>query len=225
MTKIFSIALDGPSGAGKSTIAKRIADELKIMYLDTGALFRALAYAALKNELDPKSEQAVHELLKQTTLDIIFENNEQQVLINQENVMPFIRTEKISIAASDISVHPELREYVLQKERALSEKESFILDGRDIGTVVLPNADVKIFLIASAEERAKRRLLDLQNAGQKSNYEQVLADIKRRDEQDSNRATAPTKMADDAVLVDSSQLTLSETIAKIKKIILEKIKQ
>ncbi len=223
MPKVFSIAIDGPSGAGKSTISKTLAAELGIMYLDTGALFRALAYAALENNVDPKSEQEVVEFLKHVALDISFENNEQQVFINQKNVTPFIRTEKISIAASDISVHPALRQYILLKERELSETESFILDGRDIGTVVLPHADVKIFLTASAEERARRRLIDLQSAGQESNYEQVLADIKKRDEQDSNRVTAPTKKADDAVLVDSSQLTLSETIAEIKEIILEKL--
>ncbi len=223
MNKKIAIAIDGPSGAGKSTISKVIAKELGIMYLDTGALFRALAYEALEQGVNPKSAEEVNVFLKQANLDIKFENNEQRVFMNGKDVTPFIRTEQISIAASDISVHPELREYILLKERELSERESFILDGRDIGTVVLPNADVKIFLTASAEQRAMRRLIDLQNANQEASYEQVLEDIKKRDKQDSSRATAPTKQAEDAVLVDSSDLTLEETIQEIKTIILDKI--
>ena len=159
--KKISIAIDGPSGAGKSTVAKALAEEFNIMHLDTGALFRALAYTALKLNLNPKDEKNVACLLNQVDMCIIFEDKEQKVLINNEDVTPYLRSEEVSIAASDISVHPNLRNYVLEKERELSEQESFVLDGRDIGTVVLPDADVKIFLTASARDRARRRLKDL----------------------------------------------------------------
>lgn len=218
MSKI-SIAIDGPSGAGKSTVAKALAKDLNIMHLDTGALFRALAYAALKLDLNPKDKNCVPILLEKTDLKVIFEDKEQRVLINDEDVTPYLRTEKISIAASNISVHPILREYVLRKERELAEHESFVLDGRDIGTVILPNADVKIFLTASVKDRAQRRLKDLRKAEPNIKYEQVLEDIISRDRQDSNRATAPTKQAEDAVLVDSSELSLKDTISLIKEIV------
>lgn len=224
MGKKLLIAIDGPSGAGKSTVARVLAEEFKIMHLDTGALFRALAYAALSSGLDPKDPGQSAELLKNVELKVIFEGKKQRVLINDEDITPFIRSEEVSLAASNISVHPPIREYVLLKERELSEEESFILDGRDIGTVVLPNADVKIFLEASPEIRAKRRLLDLRKAGDDGvQLEQVLEDIKKRDDQDSNRATAPTKKADDAILVDSSNLSLAETISTIKNIIVKQM--
>ncbi|NLZ70978.1 MAG: (d)CMP kinase [Clostridiaceae bacterium] len=224
MKKNFSIAIDGPSGAGKSTIAKTLAKELNIMYLDTGALFRALAYQALEWDINPQDEKAVSEFLQNADLDIKFINQEQRVLINEEDVTDYIRSEAVSIAASDISVHPIIRNYILIKERELAAKESFILDGRDIGTVVLPDAEVKIFLSASPEIRAKRRLIDLQKKSKESvEYDQVLADIIKRDKQDSSRETAPTKKADDAIYIDSGELTLEETVNKVKEIIIKKL--
>ena len=194
------------------------------MHLDTGALFRALAYAALEAGLDSQDPDQSAALLDQVTLEIIFKDKKQKVLINGKDITSKIRTEEVSLAASNISVHPTVRNYILEKERELAEKESFVLDGRDIGTVVLPNADLKIFLLASPEIRAQRRLSDLLNAGiSNTDYDQVLEDIKKRDAQDSNRDTAPTKKADDAILIDSSELSLEETISMIKDIVAKKL--
>ncbi len=223
MSKIISIAIDGPSGAGKSTISKALAQELQMMYLDTGALFRALAYAALQEDVNPNDITEVTRFLPQVDLQIRFIDQCQRVLINGDDITDFIRTEAVSKAASDISKHPVIRNYILEKERALSRQESFILDGRDIGTVVLPNADVKIFLTASPEIRAERRFLDLREIDAKTEYDQVLKDILARDEQDRSRATAPAVAAEDAIVIDSGNLSLDETIASIKQIILEKI--
>lgn len=216
MQRRILIAIDGPSGAGKSTLAKAIAEKLDIMHLDTGALFRALGYAALQKGFDTHNSEQAAELVKKVELDIEFEGKKQKTLIDGQDVTPYIRTEDVSIAASNISVHPVIRDYILLQERQLAERESFILDGRDIGTVVLPNADVKIFLTASPRVRAERRLQDLINAGdQNTKYEQVLQDIEKRDNQDSNRQTAPTRMAGDAVLIDSSNLTIEETVGRV----------
>ncbi|MDI9489912.1 MAG: (d)CMP kinase [Saccharofermentanales bacterium] len=224
MDRHFLIAIDGPSGAGKSTVAHALAEEFNIMHLDTGALFRALAYAALEAGLDSQDPDQSAALLDQVTLEIIFKDKKQKVLINGKDITSKIRTEEVSLAASNISVHPTVRNYILEKERELAEKESFVLDGRDIGTVVLPNADLKIFLLASPEIRAQRRLSDLLNAGiSNTDYDQVLEDIKKRDAQDSNRDTAPTKKADDAILIDSSELSLEETISMIKDIVAKKL--
>ncbi|MGI6579989.1 MAG: (d)CMP kinase [Saccharofermentanales bacterium] len=216
MQRRILIAIDGPSGAGKSTLAKAIAEKLDIMHLDTGALFRALGYAALQKGFDTHNSEQAAELVKKVELDIEFEGKKQKTLIDGQDVTPYLRTEDVSIAASNISVHPVIRDYILLQERQLAERESFILDGRDIGTVVLPNADVKIFLTASPRVRAERRLQDLINAGdQNTKYEQVLQDIEKRDNQDSNRQTAPTRMAGDAVLIDSSNLTIEETVGRV----------
>ena len=176
------IAIDGPSGAGKSTLAKAIAGRLGIMYLDTGALFRALAYGALKAGLDPKSLDQVREYMERADLEVTFGKDGQHVFIQQEDVTSKIRTPEVSLAASDISVHPIVRDYILTKERELAKKESFVLDGRDIGTVVLPQADVKIFLTASAQARAGRRLIDLEKSKAGVDYQQVLADLQQRDQ-------------------------------------------
>ena len=220
MQRKILIAIDGPSGAGKSTLAKAIAEKLDIMHLDTGALFRALGYAALKKGFDTRNSEQATKLVKEIELDVKFEGKSQKVLIDGRDVTPYIRTEDVSIAASNISVHSIVRDYVLLQERQLAEKESFVLDGRDIGTVVLPNADLKVFLTATPQVRAERRLLDLINAGdQNAEYEQVLRDIKKRDDQDSNRQTAPTRMADDAFLIDSSNLTIEETVAQMLALI------
>ena len=220
MQRKILIAIDGPSGAGKSTLAKAIAEKLDIMHLDTGALFRALGYAALKKGFDTRNSEQATKLVKEIELDVKFEGKSQKVLIDGRDVTPYIRTEDVSIAASNISVHSIVRDYVLLQERQLAEKESFALDGRDIGTVVLPNADLKVFLTATPQVRAERRLLDLINAGdQNAEYEQVLRDIKKRDDQDSNRQTAPTRMADDAFLIDSSNLTIEETVAQMLALI------
>lgn len=216
MRRKILIAIDGPSGAGKSTLAKAIAKKMDIMHLDTGALFRALGYAALRAGFEARNSEQAAELLKQIELDIEFEGKNQKVKINGKDVTSYIRTEEVSLAASNISVHPIVRDYILLLERQLAERESFVLDGRDIGTVVLPNADLKIFLTASPQVRAERRLIDLINAGDRNaEYEQVLHDIIKRDNQDSNRQTAPTRMADDAILIDSSKLTIEETVNQV----------
>lgn len=218
------IAIDGPSGAGKSTLAKAIASRLGIMYLDTGALFRALAFGALDQGLDPKSPDQMARYIKTADLTVGFQDDGQHVFIQDRDVTPEIRSPEVSLAASDISVHPLVRDYVLSKERELAEKESFVLDGRDIGTVVLPQADVKIFLTASAQARAGRRLLDLeQSEGGQVDYRQVLADLEQRDRQDKNRKTAPTRQAEDAVLLDSTDLSLKQTIDRAMAIVADKL--
>lgn len=216
MEKHINVAIDGPAGAGKSTIAKMLAVALGCIYVDTGALYRTIAYSVLKSGIDPNDKAAVIDNLGKTGIDIVYEDGVQKVLLNGEDVSGLIRTENVSKTASLTSAIPEVRSYLLGLQRRLAEQTSVVMDGRDIGTVVLPDANVKIFLTASAEERANRRYKELIEKGEKADYNEVLSEIKERDERDMNRAVAPLKCADDAVLIDSSDMTIDEVVAAMK---------
>ena len=216
MGKHINVAIDGPAGAGKSTIAKMLAVALGCIYVDTGALYRTIAYSVLKSGIDPNDKAAVIDNLGKIGIDIVYEDGVQKVLLDGEDVSGLIRTENVSKAASLTSAIPEVRSYLLGLQRRLAEQTSVVMDGRDIGTVVLPDANVKIFLTASAEERANRRYKELIEKGEKADYNEVLSEIKERDERDMNRAVAPLKCADDAVLIDSSDMTIDEVVAAMK---------
>lgn len=212
----LNIAIDGPSGAGKSTIAKLIAKKLGIVYLDTGAMYRGLAYYALKNGVQPNDEPNVLPLIDNVTMDIQYSENGQKVIVNGEDVTPFIREHHISMAASTISKIHAVRIKLASLQREIASKTACVLDGRDIGTFVLPNAKIKIYMDASAEVRAKRRKLDLEGKGDFSHtYEEILADIKARDYQDMNRDFAPLKVADGATVIDTSYMTIEEVAEKV----------
>lgn len=223
--KIVSVAIDGPSGAGKSTIARALANELGYVYVDTGALYRTVGYAVLQNGIDPKDAAAVEALLPQIQVTMGYVNGEQRVFLNEQDVSGFIRTPEVSMAASATSAMPPVRQFLFHLQQEMAQKHSVIMDGRDIGTVVLPFATVKIFLTASAEVRAERRFIELQEKGMSVTYEEVLADMKERDYNDSHRATAPLKPAEDAVLVDTSGNTLEEAIARMKEVVQNALKE
>lgn len=224
MKKHFSIAIDGPGGAGKSTLAKAVAKKLNILHVDTGAIYRTIGYAAFSRGLDAKDESQIAPLLKEIQIDMAFdENSGQKMLLDGKDVSTEIRLPEISMYASNVSALPCVRAYLLEMQRDIARKRSVIMDGRDIGTVVLPDADVKIFLSASPEVRARRRWLELQEKGTPDTYEAVLADLIARDERDSNRAIAPLRPADDAVLLDTSSMTLQESIDAILKLIRKKV--
>ncbi len=222
--KPIAIAIDGPSGAGKSTIARLLANEFGCMYVDTGALYRTVGYAALQRGVEVSDLTAVETMLREITVELRHENGVQQVWLNGENVNDRIRTPEVSMAASSFSALPVVRQYLLNLQQDTARKQSVIMDGRDIGTVVLPFANVKIFLTASAEERAKRRLLELQEKGVDTTFEEVLRDMKERDYNDSHRAAAPLKAADDAILVNTSAYTLEQSVALMKETILKALK-
>ena len=215
----FNIAIDGPAGAGKSTIAKKVAKELSYIYVDTGAMFRAMALYCIRNGVNKNEEEAVSVACEQIDVSISYENGEQQVLLNGENVNGFIRTEEVGNTASAISVYGKVRTKLLELQRQLAETQNVIMDGRDIGTCVLPNAQVKIYLTASVETRGKRRFLELQEKGQKCNLEDICADIRERDYRDMHREIAPLKQAEDAVLVDSSEMTIDEVVNAILNLV------
>ena len=224
MAKTFSIAIDGPAGAGKSTIARALAKELGYYYVDTGAIYRTVAYFLDLLGVSPKDADGVHRYIDELTIEIEYdEEGKQHMLMNGMDVTDDIRTQDISQKASLVSAHPEVREMLLDMQRDVARKHNVIMDGRDIGTVVLPKATLKIFLTASAEVRAKRRTDELLAKGQKVNFEQVLKDIKQRDHQDSTRPIAPLKQASDAVLVDTSDMGIDAVLAAIKKLVEEKI--
>lgn len=218
MDKIV-IALDGPSGAGKSTLAKAIAAKLGIVYLDTGALYRTVGLFVRRNDADPHNEDAVKPLLSKLDIDVKIEDGTQQVYFNGECVGDAIRTPEMSMYASAVSALPAVRAFLLDTQRAFARRSSVIMDGRDIGSVVLPDADVKIFLTASDEVRAERRLKELLEKGQNVTFDEVLSDMRKRDHADSTRAAAPLKQADDAVLLDNSNLDMEGTIARALEII------
>ena len=218
----INVALDGPSGAGKSTIAKAVAKKLEYVYVDTGALYRTIAYYVISTGVDTKDETAVCACLDKINVSLEYIGGAQHVMLNGEDVSDKIRTPEISMGASAVSAIPKVREFLFGLQQDIAKKNNIIMDGRDIGTVVLPNAQVKIFLTATAEERANRRFKELQEKGDPSTYEQVLEDIKQRDYNDTHRDIAPLKKADDAVEVDSTKLTLDEVIDEIVRIIKEK---
>lgn len=215
----FNIAIDGPAGAGKSTIAKKVAKELGYIYVDTGAMFRAMALYCIQNGVNKEEEEAVSAACEQIEVSIAYENKEQQVLLNGENVNGLIRTEEVGNTASAISVYGKVRSKLLELQRQLAAAQNVIMDGRDIGTCVLPGAQVKIYLTASVETRGKRRFLELQEKGQECNLEEICADIQDRDYRDMHREIAPLKQAEDAVLVDSSDMTIEEVVETILRLV------
>jgi len=222
--KMIRIALDGPSGAGKSSLAKAIARELGIVYVDTGALYRSIGLFVSRRGADPKSAEAVTACLADISLALAFNEQGQRVILNGEDVSDKIRTPEMSMYASAVSAIPAVRAFLLETQRSMARKSSVIMDGRDIGTVILPDAEVKIFLVASPEARAKRRHAELLAKGESCTYEEVLADMIRRDAQDSGRAIAPAVPAEDAVFLDNSELTFEATVEAALAIIREKIK-
>jgi len=226
MAKTVSVAIDGPAGAGKSTIAKALAKELGYHYVDTGAIYRTVAYFLDLLGISPKDVDGVERYIDELTVGIEYdEEGKQHMLMNGMDVTDEIRTQDISQKASLVSAHKVVRDMLLQMQRDLAKKHNVIMDGRDIGTVVLPKATVKIFLTATAEVRAKRRTDELLAKGQKANYEQTLKDIQQRDHQDMNRPIAPLKQASDAVLLDTSELDIPGVLEKMKEIIGKKLEK
>ena len=218
---MISVAIDGPAGAGKSTIAKKVSESLGFIYVDTGALYRAVALACINEGVSIGEPEAVKALLPKIDIRIIFFNGEQHILLNDKDVSEAIRSENVSMAASRVSALPEVRAFLLELQRSFSKTDNVIMDGRDIGTVVLPNAQVKIFLTASPEIRARRRVLQLQEKGMEADFDKILCDIVQRDYNDTHRETAPLKAAENAVTVDTTELTLDEVVDKITAIIKE----
>ena len=220
---MFNVAIDGPAGAGKSTIAKAAAKELGFIYVDTGALYRAIAYNAVtKGVID--DTQKIIDMLTDTNVELKYVDGVQAVYLNGDDVSAYIRTPEISMGASKVSAIPQVREFLLNLQRDIAQKNKVIMDGRDIATVVLPNADVKIFLFASPECRAQRRYKELIEKGEDVTFEDVLADVNQRDYQDSHREIAPLKPSEDSVMADTSKLNLEESIQLIINIIKERIK-
>ena len=219
----YNVAIDGPAGAGKSTIAKKLAKELGYVYVDTGAMYRAMAYYFLKNQVDTNDEEAIAKACPNVNVTIAYQDGEQQVLLNGENVNGVIRKEEVGKTASTTSVYPVVRAKLMDLQRELAMKENVIMDGRDIGTVVLPNADVKIFLTASSKVRAKRRYDELTEKGVECDFDEIEKDIIDRDYRDMHRETAPLKQAEDAILLDSSELDIDGVVNRMKEIIKEAI--
>ena len=223
MDHLISVAIDGPSGAGKSTVAKAIAKQFGFIYVDTGAIYRTVGLAAQHANVDSKDAAGVIALLPDIHIDIAYdEEGTQRMLLNGTDVSGEIRTPRSSIYASDVSALPEVRAFLMEMQREMARKHAVIMDGRDIGTVVLPDAELKIFLTASAEERARRRFLELQKKGDPSTMEEVLRDIRYRDEQDSSRAAAPLKPAEDAVYLDTSDLDFESSVAAVAALVRER---
>ena len=211
--------IDGPAGAGKSTIAKMAAKKLDFIYVDTGAMYRAMALYFLRREIDAKDEKKIAEACEHINVTIAYQEGEQQVLLNGENVNAFIRTEEVSMMTSNTSKYPAVREKLLYLQRELAAANNVIMDGRDIGTCVLPDAELKIYLTASASERAKRRYLEQKERGVESDLAQIERDIIARDEQDMNREIAPLKQAEDAIYLDTSDMTIEEVVTKIVSLV------
>lgn len=224
MAKTYAIAIDGPAGVGKSTVAKMLAKELGYRHVDTGAIYRTVAYFLDLLGISPKDVDGVERYIDELTVEIEFdEEGRQHTLMNGMDVSNEIRTQDISQKASLVSAHGVVREMLLDMQRDVAKKYNVIMDGRDIGTVVLPKANVKIFLTASAEVRAERRCKELLEKGQKAQYETILKEIQQRDYQDSHREIAPLKMARDSIKLDTSSLTIEEVLEAMKKIVEEKI--
>ena len=217
-----AIAIDGPAGAGKSTIAKQLAKDLGYIYVDTGALYRAVGYYMDKQGVDLGAEDQVVPRLGELTAELKYIDGEQRVLVNGEDVTQKIRTPKMSMAASKVSALPAVRDFLFELQRKIARENDVIMDGRDIGTVVLPDAQVKISLTASPQERARRRHAELLQKGEKASFEEVLADIVERDYNDSHRAVAPLRQAQDAILVDTTHLDLEKSVERIHQLIKER---
>ncbi len=217
---MISIAIDGPSGAGKSTLARRLAAELGYVYVDTGAMYRAVGLYALRRGADPSDAGAVAALLPGIQLQLRCQAGGQRLWLNGEDVTDAVRAERVGMAASAVSAHPAVRAYLLEAQRDMARSQDVLMDGRDIGTVVLPDATLKVFLTAAPEARAARRLAELQAKGEPAVYDTVLADILRRDEQDTHRAAAPLRKAPDAVLLDTTALDFEGSFAALKALVL-----
>ena len=218
----YNIAIDGPAGAGKSTIAKRLAKELGAIYVDTGAMYRAMAYYFIQKGVDKDDIDTITKLCKDVEVSISYENGEQQVILNGENITCFIRQEAVGNMASATSVYPVVREKLVELQRQLAARENVVMDGRDIGTTVLPDAFAKIYLTASSDARAKRRYDELKEKGENCSFDAIKEDIEKRDYEDMHRAISPLKQADDAVLVDTSDMNIEQVVAALSKIIDEK---
>ena len=218
----LNIGIDGPVGAGKSSVADAVAARLGILHLDTGAMYRALGLTALREGMDVQDEQAIINLCRNLGVSVRHEADGQHTLVRGEDVTGLIRTPEVSMAASTVSRYAEVRKEMVRIQQQLASETDMVLDGRDICMTVLPNATAKIYLTASAEERARRRYLEMQEKGQKDSFEKVLEDLRKRDEQDMNRPVEPLRQAPDAVLVDSSNLTFDETVEAILAIVEEK---
>lgn len=221
---MVSVAIDGPAGAGKSTLARRLAAELGYIYVDTGAMYRAIGLYALRAGKDPKDNAAVDALLPDIRLRLASIEGEQHIYLNDEDVSGAIRTEQAGMAASAVGANPAVRAFLLELQRDMARTQDVLMDGRDIGTVVLPDASVKIFLTASPEARAERRWKEYQAKGVDLSFEKVLSDVKQRDEQDMHRAAAPLRQAEDAVLLDTSALDFEQSLNAMKQIIAEKLR-
>ena len=221
---MVSVAIDGPAGAGKSTLARRLAAELGYIYVDTGAMYRAIGLYALRAGKDPKDNEEVNALLPEIELRFAFIDGEQHIYLKNEDVSTAIRTEQVGMAASAVGANPAVRAFLLELQREMAKKQDVLMDGRDIGTVVLPDAAVKIFLTATPEARAVRRWKEYRQKGTEVSYEKVLEDVKQRDDQDIHRAAAPLRQAADAVLLDTSEMDFEQSLAAMKKIIAEKVK-
>mgnify|MGYP002604459645 FL=1 len=215
---IYNIAIDGPAGAGKSTIARRVAKELSFIYVDTGAMYRAMALYLLRREVNKDDTEQIGNICQDAEISIEYQNGEQIVLLNDENVNSYLRTEEVGNMASVSSAVPRVRENLLSQQRKLARDMSVVMDGRDIGTTILPDADVKIYLTASSLTRAKRRYLELQEKGTVCNLDEIQKDIEERDQRDMNREISPLRQAKDAVLVDSSDLTIQQVVDRILQI-------
>lgn len=211
----YNVAIDGPAGAGKSTIAKLVAKEKGYIYVDTGAMYRGLAIHFLNKGVNPDDRGAVAEACRDAEVSIGYEDGVQQIYLNGENVTSMLRTEEVGNMASRTSAIPQVREKLLELQRSLAREKDVIMDGRDIGTNILPDADVKIYLTASVETRAMRRYTELKEKGESCNLEEIARDISERDERDMTREIAPLKKAEDAILVDSSDMTIPEVVAEI----------
>ena len=220
---MVSVAIDGPAGAGKSTLARRLAAEMGYIYVDTGAMFRTIGLYALRKGVDPKDNAAVNTLLPEIGLRVDCIDGEQHIYLNGEDVSTAIRTEEAGMAASAVGANPEVRAFLLELQRGMTKTQNVLMDGRDIGTVVLPDATVKIFLTAAPEARARRRWKEYQEKGVDISFEKVLEDVKQRDYQDTHREAAPLKQADDAILVDTSSIGFDESFELLKRTILAHI--
>ena len=217
----MNIAIDGPAGAGKSTIAKKVAKTLGYIYVDTGAMYRAMALYMIKLGIDPENANAIEEACKSADIGIEYRDGEQVVLLNGENVNAYLRTEEVGNMASVTSVNGKVREKLVELQQKLAKTKDVVMDGRDIGTVVLPDANVKIFLTASSKVRAKRRFDELTAKGEKCDIDAIEKDIIERDHRDMTRETSPLKQADDAVLLDSSDMTIDEVVDRMKQLVKE----
>jgi cytidylate kinase len=226
MSRKFNIAIDGPSGAGKSTIARITADMLGIIYVDTGAIYRSVGLYVLRKGIDSKDRESIIAVLPEIKIEIAHdESGSQRMILNGDDVSAEIRLPVVSIYASDVSAIPEVRSFLLELQRGFAREQSTVMDGRDIGTVVLPDADLKIFLTASPEKRAMRRYLELREKGIDTTYEDVLKDVLYRDKNDSERAVAPLRPAEDSIIIDTTENDLEESIKRVYDVIKERMRE